>query len=57
MLARQYLAIRIASIQHVQEEVQVWQGRRNQAQATINWRLTTQDARIKLKQLYPSLEE
>ncbi len=57
MLARQYLAIRIASIQHVQEEVQAWQGRRNQAQATINWRFTTQDARIKLKRLYPLLEE
>ena len=27
------------------------------AQATINWRFTAEDARIKLKRLYPSLKE
>ncbi len=28
----------------------------NEAQAIINWRFTTQDARIKLKSLYPSIQ-
>jgi hypothetical protein len=41
----------------VQEQVQAWQQQRNQAQATINWRFTSEDARIKLKRLYPSLKE
>jgi hypothetical protein len=36
--------------------VEAWQHQRNQAQATINWRFTTADARIKLKRLYSSLE-
>jgi len=31
-----------------------WQTHRNQDQAKVNWRFTTDDARIKLKRLYPS---
>jgi hypothetical protein len=54
VLARQSLADRMASIQEVREQVEAWQQQRNQAQATINWRFTTDDARIKLKRLYPS---
>jgi hypothetical protein len=30
---------------------------RNQKQARINWRFTTQDARVKLKHLYPKLTD
>lgn len=30
---------------------------RNQAHVTINWRFTTEKARIKLKRLYPLIEE
>lgn len=56
VLSRQCLADRMASIHDVQEQVEAWQHQRNQAQATINWRFTTADARIKLKRLYPSLE-
>jgi len=29
---------------------------RNTAEAKVNWRFTTKDARIKLKKLYPSIE-
>jgi hypothetical protein len=36
--------------------VAAWQADRNTAKATVNWRFTTADARIKLKRLYPSLE-
>jgi hypothetical protein len=56
VLSRQCLAERMAIIQDVQEQVEAWQQQRNQAQATINWRFTTADARIKLKRLYPSFE-
>jgi hypothetical protein len=29
---------------------------RNASGATVNWRFTTEDARIKLKRLYPSIQ-
>jgi hypothetical protein len=57
VLARQALAERMPSIQVVQEQVMAWQNERNHAHATINWRFTAEDARIKLKRLYPSLKE
>ncbi len=37
-------------------EVAAWEGERNGSGATVNWRFTTADARIKLKHLYPSIE-
>ncbi|HWZ17257.1 MAG TPA: IS630 family transposase, partial [Ktedonobacteraceae bacterium] len=40
--------------QHVQARVAPWQQVRNRQQASIQWRFTNQDARIKLKRLYPS---
>lgn len=56
ILARQCLSDRMPSIDFIQKQVHAWQAERNQAQVTINWRFTTEDARIKLKRLYPSLE-
>jgi len=37
--------------------VAAWQADRNAAESTIDWRFTTADARIKLKHLYPVLDE
>ena len=56
VLARQALSGRLPTLQAVQERVAAWQERRNQQQATISWRFTTADARIKLHRLYPSIE-
>jgi hypothetical protein len=56
VLARQCLSDRFPNRQAVQTQVEAWQHDRNQAKVTINWRFTTDDARIKLKRLYPSLE-
>lgn len=56
ILARQCLSARLASMQEVQEQVMAWQQQRNQADMAINWRFTTEDARIKLKRLYPIIE-
>ncbi|HEY4389116.1 MAG TPA: IS630 family transposase, partial [Ktedonobacteraceae bacterium] len=39
-----------------QAQVESWQRERNQTHVTINWRFTTQDARVKLKRLYPSIK-
>ena len=54
VLGRQALSGRLATMQQVQARVAAWQQRRNQQQAAIQWRFTTQDARIKLKRLNPS---
>ncbi len=56
VLSRQVLRERLADRETVQQRVQGWQARRNAEQATINWRFTAEDARIKLKRLYPSIE-
>ncbi|MCY4569338.1 MAG: IS630 family transposase, partial [Candidatus Poribacteria bacterium] len=40
----------------LKREVQAWQDQRNQQRATVHWRFTTDDARIKLNKLYPSTE-
>ena len=56
VLGRQALSGRIATMQHVHERVAAWQQARNRQQASIHWRFTSQDARIKLKRLYPSHE-
>ena len=37
-------------------ETAAWAARRNSDDATVNWRFTTADARIKLKRLYPSID-
>jgi DDE superfamily endonuclease len=53
ILARQCLSARIPSIEEAKEEVRSWQDKRNQSNITVNWRFTTEDARVKLKRLYP----
>jgi hypothetical protein len=38
-------------------ELHAWERRRNRHKATLDWRFTMNDARIKLKRLYPSIED
>jgi hypothetical protein len=40
----------------LQQEVAAWEAERNAQQVKVQWRFTTQDARFKLKRLYPVLE-
>lgn len=56
ILSRQCLSGRIPEKAALKKEVAAWQTERNHSGATINWRFTTKDARIKLKRLYPSLD-
>ncbi len=56
VLARQCLNRRIPNRECLDREVQAWFNYRNETSTTINWRFTTEDARIKLKRLYPLLE-
>jgi hypothetical protein len=58
ILGRQcLLSRRIDNIDDLSREVKAWQTTRNAAKAKVNWQFTTEDARIKLKRLYPSIEE
>ena len=56
ILARQCLSRRIDNMEQLKDEVAAWQVIRNSSEAKVNWRFTTEDARIKLKRLYPSIE-
>lgn len=56
VLTSQCLKRRIASIEGVRKEVNAWQNHRNNQNAKINWQFTTDDARIKLRRLYPTLD-
>ena len=57
VLMKQCLSGRIADIETVKIQTQAWQTSRNNKNAKINWQFTNEDARIKLKKLYPTLEE
>jgi hypothetical protein len=56
VLSRQCLDRRIPDQIVLAREVAAWQEERNQAEATVDWRFTTTDARLKLKKLYPSIQ-
>ena len=55
VLKRQCLAGRIDCIEKMRAEVAVWNTDRNNRQTKVDWQFRTDDARIKLKRLYPKL--
>ena len=57
VLNRQCLDRRIPDKETLAQEAAAWEATRNAKGATVNWRFTTADARIKLKRLYPSLQD
>lgn len=56
VLQRQCLARRFGDRGTLEQEVAAWATDRNGAAASIDWRFTTADARIKLKRLYPLIQ-
>ena len=56
VLSRQCLNRRIDNIIDMRNHVYAWNNHRNNLDPVINWQFTTEDARIKLKLLYPTLE-
>ena len=48
---------RIATQGEVAAETSAWKGRRDEKQIGVEWHFTTEDARIKLKHLYPKVKE
>jgi hypothetical protein len=56
VLTGQCLNRRIDDIELVRKETRAWQKFRNNKNAKVNWQFRTEDARIKLSRLYPTLE-
>jgi hypothetical protein len=55
-LTQQCLGKRIPSIETLRCHTRLWAQNRNTRQRGVNWRFTTEDARIKLKRLYPQVQ-
>ena len=55
VLIGQCLARRIPDAETLKCEVSRWKSERNAVGARVDWQFTTEDARIKLNRLYPSL--
>ena len=56
MLTRQSLGDRLGSMAAVAGRAVPWARDRNRRQTGVDWQFTTEDARIKLKRLYPKIE-
>lgn len=53
VLSRQCLDRRIGSIGELRSEVSAWERDRNADASTVRWRLTSEQARVRLAHLYP----
>lgn len=53
VLSKQCLNRRIATEEEMKKQVQTWEEERNEKLVKVIWRFKTEDARIKLKHLYP----
>lgn len=56
VMIKQCLSRRIAEFETAAAEINAWETSRNSTLCSINWRFTAEDARIKLKRLYPTFE-
>ena len=50
------LGVRIPSVDALNDHLSAWHRNRNVAQKGVSWHFTTDDARIKLKHLYPEIK-
>lgn len=55
VLKRQAIARRVADKATLTEQIDQWQMQRNQKHIKANWQFKANDARIKLKKLYPTI--
>jgi len=56
VLIRQGIKKRTPSKVALEKDVKAWYERRNEKQSKVNWQFRTKDARVKLKNLYPSFQ-
>ncbi len=55
VLSRQCLARRIPDHETLERETAAWRARRSTVATLVDWRFRTEDARVKLKSLYPTI--
>ena len=56
VLIRQGVKKRTPSKEALKTDVKAWYERRNEKKSKVNWQFRTKDARVKLKNLYPSFQ-
>ncbi len=56
VLTNQCLKRRIPDLQTLKHKTKTWERDRNSRQKSVDWQFTTDDARIKLKRLYPQVK-
>ena len=56
VMTKQCLARRIPELETLRRETLAWAAQRNERQTGVDWQFTTDDARIKLKRLYPQIQ-
>ena len=57
VLTRQCLNRRFGDLETLRKEVQAWYQERNQRKVKIHWQFTSADARIRLRRLYPVIQD
>jgi transposase len=57
ILSAQCLDRRLPDIETMASEIAAWEETRNEVATRVNWRFTAEDARLKLKHLYPTHEQ
>lgn len=57
VLSRQCLNQRFSDKVHLIKATKAWQESRNTKESKVDWHFTTEDARIKLKRLYPTIHD
>jgi hypothetical protein len=53
VLSNQCLDRRLPDVETLKREIIAWEEARNKAELTVHWQFTTEQARIKLRKLYP----
>lgn len=56
VLNKQCLNRHIPKMEKIKKEIKAWKKHRDDKGSKINWQFTTKDARIKLRKLYPSIQ-
>lgn len=56
VFTRQCLDRRIPDRETLSKEAKIWERKRNSGQKSVDWQFTTDDARIRLKRLYPQIQ-
>ena len=55
--AKQVLSRRIPTREAMEQRTTAWQENRNATDATVDWQFRAEEARVKLKRLYPKIDD